>query len=314
MANITLGGNHTTTQQIFCIPGPYESYQQMLFATLNISLAIIIFLGNALITVAFQKASSLHPPSKLLFSCLSSTDLCAGIALLPLYIAHALSPKHSKLCSYLSMSTWIVGLTFSGVSLLTLTAISVERLLALMLMLRYRQVVTTKRVWVFVVAFWLISSANAMARLYSELVTIIITCIALLLSVITSTFCYTKIYPKLHRHQTHVHDLSVHQGQPNGKRIPLNIARYRKTVASVLCVQLTLLAWYLPFGIVYALSGITGQLYTRTPSISLALNVAISLVVLNSALNPFLYCWRIRDVRQEVKCTIRQWCCFFFSS
>ena len=313
MANVTVDENHITIQKIFCIPGPHEIYQQVLFASLNVSLGIIIFLGNALVIAALQKASSLHPPSKFLFSCLASTDLGAGIVLLPLYIAHALSPKHSRLCTYLSMSTWIIGLTFSGVSLLTLTAISVERFLALSLGLRYRQVVTSKRLSGFVVAFWLASSANAMSRLYSELVTITITCIVLLLSVLTSTFCYMIIYLKLRCHQIHLQDQHIYQGQPNGDRIPPNIARYRKSVASAIWVQSTLLACYLPFGIVFALAGITGQLYARTPSISLAMNVTISLVVLNSVLNPFLYCWRIRDVRQEVKCIIRQFCCFFSS-
>ena len=147
MANVSVDGNHTTIQVIFCIPGPYEFYQQMLFASLNITLAIIIFLGNALVIVALQKASSLRPPSKLLFSCLVSTDLGAGIVLPPLYIVHVLSPKHSRLWSYLSMSTWIFGLTFSGVSLLTFTAISVERVIALGLGLRYKQVVTSKEFW-----------------------------------------------------------------------------------------------------------------------------------------------------------------------
>ena len=313
MANVTVDENHPTIPEIICIPGPHEFYQQVLFASLNIGLGIIIFLGNALVIAALQKATSLHPPSKILFSCVVSTDLGAGIVLLPLYIAHAMSPKHSRLCTYLSMSTWIIGLTFSGVTLLTLTAISAERVLALRLGLKYRQVVTSKRISVFVVAFWLASSANAMSRLYSELVTIMITCTVLLLSVVTSTFCYLMIYLKLRCHQVHLEDQRIYQGQPNGERIPLNIARYRKSVTSAIWVQSTVLACYLPFGIVFALAGITGQLYTRSPSISLALNVTISLVVLNSVLNPFLYCWRIRDVRQEVKCMTRRFCTFFSS-
>ena len=77
------------------------------------------------------------------------------------------------------------------------------------------------------------------------------------------------IYLKLRRHQIHMQDQHIHQGQPNGERIPLNVARYRKSVASAIWVQSTLLACYLPFRIVFAFLGITGQLHTRTPSISL---------------------------------------------
>ena len=47
--------------------------------------------------------------------------------------------------------------TFCGVSLLTLTAISVDRLLALLLGLRYRQVVTVKKTYIAIIAFWIVS-------------------------------------------------------------------------------------------------------------------------------------------------------------
>ena len=48
-------------------------------------------------------------------------------------------------------------LKLCGVSLLTLTAISVDRLLALLLGLRYRQVVTVKKTYVAILAFWIVS-------------------------------------------------------------------------------------------------------------------------------------------------------------
>ena len=49
------------------------------------------------------------------------------------------------------------GLTLGSVSLLTLTAISVDRLLALLLGLRYRQVVTLKRTCINAFGFWILS-------------------------------------------------------------------------------------------------------------------------------------------------------------
>ena len=60
--------------------------------------AITSFPGNLLIIVALQKVTSIHPPSKLLFSCLALTDLCVGIILQPLNIAYMLSPHYYSLC------------------------------------------------------------------------------------------------------------------------------------------------------------------------------------------------------------------------
>ena len=39
-----------------------------------------------------------------------------------------------------------------------------------------------------------------------------------------------------------------------------------------------------------------------------SLRYTATLVLLNSSLNPFLYCWKIREVRQAVKDTLTQCC------
>ena len=85
-----------------------------------------------------------------------------------------------------------------------------------------------------------------------------------------------------------------------------NIARYRKAVNSALWVQVTLVVCYLPFGIAVALTPQRGM----PLSSYLARNFAATIVFLNSSLNPFLYCWKMRQVRQAVKETLRQLFCW----
>ena len=309
MANVTKDGNHTTTiQGLFCTTR-LGIHQKIFISAFNIPLSITAFLGNVLIIVALQKVSSLHPPSKLLYGCLASTDLCVGLISQPLYISYLMSPQHIKSCYYLRVLLNTIGTVFCGVSLLTLTAVSVDRLLALLLGLRYRQVVTLRRAWVLVVTCWLFSTFFVGIVFYNFRIATGIACTVLLLCVVSTTVCYTKIYLKLHHHQAQVQD-HVHQGQPNGEGTALNIARYRKTVSSALWVQMTLLACYLPFGIVVAIFTITGP---NTPFIDLAWSVTLSLFLFNSTLNPFLYCWKMREVRQAVKDTIRQLSCCFSS-
>ena len=82
MANLTEDGNNPTIQQLFCKTG-LEIHQNIFISTFNIPLSITAFLGNALIIVALQKLTSLHPPSKLLLGCLASTDLCVGLITQP---------------------------------------------------------------------------------------------------------------------------------------------------------------------------------------------------------------------------------------
>ena len=233
MANITHNGNNTTIQELHCPARLYGSHGKTFFAALNIMLPISAFLGNFLIICALKKASSLYPTSRLLFGCLATTDLCVGLITQPLYVILLLSTDNTKLCFYSLVLMVTVGAIFSGVSLLTLTAISVDRLLALLLGMRYRHVVTLRRVKFLVAIFWFSVISIAILLLYSAQLSAGIACIVVLLCVVTSTFSYSKIYFQLRRHQTQVQN-NLHQEQPNGGRIPLNIARYRKTVSTAL--------------------------------------------------------------------------------
>ena len=132
--------------------------------TLNIFLSIFATLGNVLILVALRNVSSIHPPTKLLFRCLAITDLCVGLLVQPLYVYVV------YITSYLDIGNFIVELYYVyefiigvlvAVSILTSAAISVDRLLALLLGLRYRHVVTLCRVRVLIACVWFIAISNA---------------------------------------------------------------------------------------------------------------------------------------------------------
>ena len=118
-----------------------------------------------------------------------------------------------------------------------------------------------------------------------------------------AAFSYFKIYVTLRRHRTELRDVTQ-QGKPNrGGMSPLNIKQFKKTVSAGLCVQLLLVACYLPYAVVVAITTANGY----SPSYNLTVRLTITLVMLNSSLNPIVYCWRIRGVRKEAKNTIIQW-------
>lgn len=265
------------------------------------------FFGNALIILALRKLSSLHSPSKILISCLACTDLGVGLISNPLLNGYYLSPEHSKSCHYFWELSYTATTILCGASLSTTTAISVDRLLALLLGLRYRQVVTVRRVMALVVTIWLSSILIAAVVYYSYLIALGMASAGLVLCIVISTFCYTKIYHTLRLSRAQVQDQG-NQGQRNGEGSQLNKARYKKTVSTAVWIQMTLLACYLPFGLVGAVKAIF-RLYV--PSQSLIYAVTLSLLMSNSTINPLLYCWKIRDIRQAVRGTIRQFRCIF---
>ena len=119
-----------------------EFHRHLIFlVTLNIFLSITAFLWNALVLLALRKESaSLKPPSKLLYRNLTVTDLCVGIIVEPLKVASWISMvnKKWKICYYVSLTNSLSALLVCTVSLFTITALSLDRLLALLLGLRYR--------------------------------------------------------------------------------------------------------------------------------------------------------------------------------
>ena len=303
MVNFTK--DYETIQAVACTASLQGNHYIYSLTALNILLAITASLGNALILVALSRnESALHPPSKLMFRCLTVTDLGVGVFSQPVYVIQLMSIAHGRLqLCYTAVSiNDIAGSSFSGVSLLTLTAISLDRLLGLCLGLRYKRVVTLRRTLKLMISFWILIFSICFLRcfcgkhaLFSSVISVVIYS-----SLAISAFSYLKIYLTLRHRNNAIQDI-VQQDQPNNERgNPLNIARYRKAVSTALCVQLALVACYLPYGIVVAVAHVSGY----SPSFNLAVRLTITLVVLNSSLNPILYCWKMRGVSQAVKDTI----------
>ena len=310
LKNFTEDENHKTVQELDCSTEFVRGVESELtfLSALNIFLSITAFLGNTLILAALHKETSLHPPSKLLYRNLAITDLCVGIIAEPLNVTFLTSVLNERknICYFAYWAEIFSAYTFCSVSLLTSAAISVDRLLALLLGLRYRQVVTLRRMCITVIGFWILSIVGASSFFWNAIMSSFSQYIGIAVCLFITIFAYTKIFFTLRHNQVRVDHVqsNVFRRQPS-QAIPLNISRYRKAVYSALWVQGTLVVCYLPFVVVVA---ITPQREITLP-IYLATQYTGTIVYLNSSLNPFLYCWKIREVRQAVKETLRQLFC-----
>ena len=291
LKNFTEDENHKTVQELDCSTEFVRGVESELtfLSALNIFLSITAFLGNTLILAALHKETSLHPPSKLLYRNLAITDLCVGIIAEPLEVTYWTSFVNERwdICYYANWAATFSGYTLGSVSLSTLTAISVDRLLALLLGLRYRQLVTLRRTCITAIGFWILSIVGASSFFWNPIISSLSQYIGIALCLFITIFAYTKIFFTLRHNQVRVDHVqsNVFRRQPS-QAIPLNISRYRKVVYSALWVQGTLVVCYLPFVVVVA---ITPQREITLP-IYLATQYTGTIVYLNSSLNPFLYC------------------------
>ena len=304
-ANFSTGRTQTKTfEELLCSPSLVSRLQQesLSFAALNILLSITAFAGNSLILIALHKESSLHPPSKLFYRCLATTDLLVGLISQPLAVSSWIfsAREHWIPCRYASTATLIVSHVLCGVSLLTMTAISVDRLLALLLGLRYRHIVTLKRTYIVVVTFWVLSSVAALCYTLDHRITTWYGLTVVPLCYVISIVSFTKIFCALSHHHAQIRDHVQQQpNQPNA----VNTTKYKKAVYNALWVQLALVVCYLPYALVEI---VISRTKTDPSHLVIMRDAASILAFFNSTLNPFLYCWKISEVRQAVKQTIRQ--------
>ena len=264
-------------------------------------------MSNILLLVALCKVRSLHPPTKLLFRCLSVADFLSGFLNLVVSIQILISPGPNKggstytgyLFHYGSL-VFNLSLVFYMTSIEVSTILCVDRLLALLLGLRYKEIVTLFRVRLAVTANVLktVFIAGLVQWLSNINITIIFTVLVLVISITTSVASYVKIFLVLRKRQTQVRDNQI-QPANNQAVNGINMARYKMAVSNVGWIQFTSVVCYGFFIVVIALEG---SYYFE---IGVNGRIMVSLV-LNAALNPMVYFWKIAEVRQAMKNTVVQ--------
>ena len=303
---------------LLCPPFPnvrFESLDSSLpyfvNAALNVPLAIATAFANLVVLLAMRRVTSIRLPSKLLLCSLVLTDLGAGSVVQPqfatLLFLRAIN-RDLVPCS-LYKSYVVTGATLSVASLWTLGAISLDRYAALFFYLKYNKTVTTRRVCVVLAFIWTLS--GMLYVLTSQLKSpkleraAIATVVAIPLLVI-SVAC-TKIYRRLRAQQNQLQTPDEAQHQTGNT---LNMARYRRTASVMMWICVLLLICYFPLLCIAIF---------KAAAESTALSYCIhefsySLVLLNSFLNPFVYCFRLPAVRTEVKKQLHKLFCLSSSA
>ena len=288
--NTTKGEEQNTWDNILCSVNLTEGIRSQLvpLSAANIFLSTTALLENILILVALHKTRSLHPPSKLLYRNLAIIDLCVGITAEPLMAGYMIAAVNEEwaICRKVLVAGFTASCIVGSASLLTITSISVDRLLALLLKLKYRQVVTMRRTYALVAGLWVVSIVATALHFWNHYLTLWYGCIVIPLCLVLSTVSYGRIFITL-RSKT-IHNM-----------------QYRKAVSSALCVYLAIVISFVPSAVVWALS----TKIERPSSFAVAQLATTTFVFFNSSLNPILYCWKIEELRKAVKGTIGQLCC-----
>lgn len=271
--------------------------QMTFLSVFNIFMSFAAVLGNVVIIDALSNDFFCRSSSKFFFRCLATTDICVGVILEPLTVCYWLSMVKERWnhCHSVVTAIFVIGNITTTVSLMTVTAIIIDRLLALQLGLRYKHVVTSRRIHITIAAFWIISSAATVISLLNFLAYLWYVYVVIALCLVTSSIAFAKLFCTLCGHQNQILS-SEHQ------TTSLNLIRLKKEVSTAFWVKLTMVVCYLPHVIV----GVVSQML-QDPSDPISSTFfitkasALTLFYLNSSLNPILYFWKIKSIRHTAK-------------
>ena len=271
-------------------------------AVVNSIFSLTAILGNFLIILAYQKTPSLHCPANTLLCCLALSDFTVGLVAQPSFVAHKIGEiEHNpEIYCATRIITETSGYISCGISILTLTAISIERYLAVYFHLRYNEIVTNFRALVTVGILWstLVLTAGSRFLIKDGKQFNAITVPILFSSLIVTFWAYSKIYKQVRRHHRCIQDQEI------STRIT-GMAKYKKSTITMAYVLGLFVLSNAPFlGVVVA-----HRFQGYTNSVKVAYIYVSTLVFISSSVNPVIYCWRITEIRRAVVKTVKTMFC-----
>ena len=271
----------------------------LIVVILNIFSSYTAVTLNIITIHVLRKISSLPKPVRILLLSLAVSDLAVGLIVQPLAIA-TLVTQNNEYTFQFEKASEVFGICFTAASFLNITALGADRFLAIHLHLRYQELVTHRRIVTAVIMIWVFSATVSLFDLWDRMITaaqatllaIVIVCF------ISTTFFYCKIYLTVRHLTNQIHTLQVQQASQNVESTSHNTATQRKSAIATFYVYIAFLLCYLPRYCIH----FANMVSSHKPSVpeEILIIYTLTLVHLNSSLNPLIYAWKMRMIRHAI--------------
>ena len=278
----------------------------IVLCVVKVPLCLSAIMLNSISIHAIRKTSSLQKTLKIMLLSLAVSDLGVGLLVYPLAIVittlEMTSNAQNNPAYMVILTLFQVPLnlfyyaTFFGV-----TALSVERFLAIFFHLRYQELVTSKRVVAAVISIWISCAFLSCIQFWTApLIRNVVYVTIELACLLTTALLYYKIYQAVRRHKREIKSL---QAESLGGDIKRTTQRVKSAIGTFY-IYLAFLACYLPHNCTYLARLILG----RSNNLDLVLHLlqyTLTLTWLNSSLNPLIYTWKMKPVRLAIRNTLQ---------
>ena len=280
----------------------------------NALLSLTATLGNAAILVAIWKTPSLHSATNALLFSLSLSDLGVGLICQPL-VGIVLFPKVAELAKqeWALKTSQTLTASLAAVSLVTVTAIGLDKYLAVRLHLRYKELVTTKRTVCFVIVIWMaciltvsfcfwLDGNRGPVAFYATAAPAVVACFLI------NVFVYQKLYRVCRFHHVRIQDQQVFQDTQLYQRA-VNEVRFRKSVKTIFFILLAFICCYLPFCCCACVVSIIITHHVVNSVVHNIFPFTWTIVFANSTINPILLYFQLTELRLAIKRIVKKACC-----
>ena len=271
-----------------------ESAIMLVNCVVNIVLAFTATIGNVLVLYAVWKKPTLRSPSILLLCGLASTDLAVGLLAQPFFIARSLInlyTRSERLKLTFERGSKTIAFSLCGVSLGIIAGTSLDRLIAVLKPLQYPSIVTVRRVTCILLAIWAVCVVAGTIQIWEERILLPLMASWIFIGIFVTITCHATIFKIVRRHRIEIQN----QARPfEGANATARMASLQKSAFSAFIFFIVLAICFFPYLLFYIIY------FAREREGLLGMSLAITVVFMNSALNPFLYGWRVPELRNAM--------------
>ena len=270
-------------------PVQVSSIINLIFNGITCPLTVLL---NVLVIMAVKRRRRLQSNSNILLACLAATDAFTGLLVQPsfiLVIILKLCGTNNPTITIFHNTTIRVAFVISSLHLILVTF---ERLMAIKFTMYYPYVITKQNIKVAVIVFWV--TALSILVLRQMVLSNILAALSLFSCVLFVVISYVILYRETRRHEKKIKTQQLPQEEV--ERFTKESKALKTTVFVVGAIVLCLLP-----STVFFLSVLLGlNTFWRSgwfPALAPSMRTC---GMLNSLLNPLIYCWRQQEMRKFV--------------
>ena len=299
MGNLT-GSNSTNITSEFSNATEKASHEADVSVEVSFIITIIInsitcpftVLLNVMVIMAVKRKPRLQSNANILLACLAVTDASTGLTAQPSFIVWKISQLldiiiRSGPFRVFGHNVFIRVLAVCSCLHLVLVTCELERLVAIKFTMNYYDIVTKRKIKVAVISCWIFSISSELVKRITKTPTDLLVAFVLISCIIFIASAYVVLFLETRRHQKMIKTQQLPQDQV--ERFVKESKALKTTVYVIGAVALC----FLPMGFLLLSYVMKWQVVFPSPYVR-------TFAMLNSLLNPLIYCWRQKELRKFV--------------